>query len=329
MTIALIIPSCRPEQLTSFLDAWARDQFWDTLIVIEDGPSRTFDLATPHHYSWSEIDAELGGSAWIISRRDSAVRSFGFWKAHQLGSSYIVTLDDDCFPLPGQDYFGAHLRALHATPRWTESIPGMRTRGLPYHARGTLSKVVMNVGLWTGVPDLDAPHQLVRGSLNDFVPPDDSRVMPRGQYAPICGMNLCFQHEFAPLAYFPLQGDGWPYRRFDDIWFGIFAQKICDHLGWQITMGRPWVHHTRRSDVYQNLVKEAPGIGFNERFWEAVDAVDLSACGTPIECMRRMGQRLPDLGTDYLRSMGLAIEQWAELFDANSDVRKDIVATPG
>ncbi|AMV40976.1 hypothetical protein [Planctomyces sp. SH-PL62] len=314
MTTALVVPSCREAQLAGFLDAWGSARFWDVLVVVEDGPARTFDVDTPHHYSWSEIDAELGGSSWIVSRRDSAIRCFGFWKAHRIGCRHVVTLDDDCLPLPGRDYLSEHLQALHATPRWSESVPGLRTRGLPYDDRGVLPNVMLNVGLWTGVPDFDAPHQLVRGTMTDFVPPDDGRVLPRGQYAPICGMNLCFRREFAPLAYFPLQGEGWPYRRFDDIWFGVIAQKACDHLGWQITMGRPWVRHARASDVYQNLVKEAPGIGFNERFWRVVDAVDLSGCATPCECIRRVGQDLARGEVDYLRRLGGALREWSELF---------------
>jgi reversibly glycosylated polypeptide / UDP-arabinopyranose mutase len=316
MTTALVIPCCRAVQLASFLDAWASETFWDALIVVEDGPTRTFATATPHHYSWEEIDAELQDTAWVISRRDSAIRSFGFWKAYQLGYEHVVTLDDDCHPLPDEDFLAGHLQALHATPQWTESVPRLRTRGLPYADRGVLADVMLNMGLWTGVPDFDAPQQLVQGTVTDFTPPDESRVLPRGQYVPICGMNLCFRRAFAPLAYFPLQGEGWPYRRFDDIWFGVTAKKICDHLGWNITLGRPWVRHTRASDVYQNLVKEAPGIGFNERFWRVIDAIDLAGADSATACMRRVGQVLATQTEDYLRSLGAAIQVWAGLFEA-------------
>jgi len=40
-------------------------------------------------------------------------------------------------------------------------------------------------------------------------------------------------------------GEGQPYRRFDDIWFGVIAKRICDHLGWSIAVGDPHVHHGR------------------------------------------------------------------------------------
>lgn len=314
MTTALVIPTCNEARLVSFLAAWEVDRFWDVLIVVEDGPVRSFAVDTHHHYSWNEIEAELQKASWVISHRDSAIRSFGFWKAYRLGCEYVVTLDDDCYPHPGQDFLSEHLQALDATPLWAESVLGLRTRGLPYGDRGVLREVMLNVGLWTGVPDFDAPSQLVLGTMTDFTPPDESRVLPRRQYVPICGMNLCFRREFAPLAYFPLQGEGWPFRRFDDIWFGVIAKKVCDHLGWYITMGRPWVRHVRASDVYQNLVKEAPGIGFNERLWRMVDAVDLEDCRSPKECMRQVGLSLAGQEEGYLHSLGTAIQVWVGLF---------------
>ena len=316
MSVALVIPSCRSDRFASFLRAWGANRFWDVLVVVEDGPSRSLVTGTAHHYSWKEIDERLGDRSWIISRGDSAIRSFGFWMAYQLGCEHIVTLDDDCHPIPGQDLLAAHIAALHATPRWAESVLGVRTRGLPYGDLGLLPNVMLNVGFWVGVPDFDAPQQLVSGVVTDFTPPEDNRVLARGQYVPICGMNLCFRREFTPLAYFPLQGNGWPYRRFDDIWFGIIAKKICDHLGWQIGMGRPWVSHTRASDVYQNLVKEAPGIGFNEEFWRIIDAVDLGGADTATATMHRVGQVLAAEKTEYLQALGAAIQIWAGSFDA-------------
>jgi reversibly glycosylated polypeptide/UDP-arabinopyranose mutase len=315
MTIALVVPTCRQSQLRAFRSKWEKARFWDTLIVVEDAPARSKGVDTQYHFAWPEIEQELGESAWIISRRDSAIRSFGFWMAYRLHCDHIVTLDDDCHPITGQDFLGGHLKALHATPRWAESVLGMRTRGLPYGDRGKLDGVMLSVGLWSGVPDLDAPYQLVKGSMTDFTPPDESRILPRGQFVPICGMNLCFRREFTPLAYFPLQGQGWPYRRFDDIWFGVIAKKVCDHLGWLISIGRPWVRHTKASDVYENLVKEAPGISHNESFWRVIDAIDLSNTSSATAAMRRIGESLGRHEDTYMGALGAAIQAWVGLFE--------------
>lgn len=312
--IALVIPSHSERHLRTWIERWSPPP-WDVSIVVEDAPERTFRLPSHvTHVSHAEIEADLGADAWIISRGDSAIRSYGFLLAHRLGVDTILTLDHDCFPHPGQDLVGGHLRNLYETPRWLSSVPGLRVRGLPYGDTGALP-VMLSVGLWTNVPDLDGVCQLANGIPNGFVPPSGVRVLARGQYVPICGMNLGFRREFAPLAYFGLQGQGQPYARFDDLWFGVIAKRICDHLGWSITIGEPFVRHDRASDPFVNLVKEAPGIKTHESFWRHLDAMPLSAT-TAVECMREAAAHVSRFASDpYWERLGEAMRIWAGLFD--------------
>jgi reversibly glycosylated polypeptide/UDP-arabinopyranose mutase len=307
-----VLPTNRVERLPGFFEAWGVDR-WDRIIIVEDQPRCTTSLnrfLPPHaiHVSWHEIGMELGDRAWMISRRDSAIRCYGYWLAYKLGADLIVTLDDDCYPTPG----GSHHFSMTA-PRWTHSIPGYRTRGLPYRNLGEL-KLHVQQGLWTGVPDLDACQQLVG------VPPPELpagvRVIPRGQYFPMCGMNLAFTHAAAPLMYFPLMGEGSPYGRFDDIWAGVISKKICDHLRWNVGVGEPFVEHRRASDPFKNLVKEAPGVAANEHFWETIDRFALYAHNsTPAACMHTIGHRLEREGGDsYFIKLGKALQLWAEMF---------------
>lgn len=137
--------------------------------------------------------------------------------------------------------------------------------------------------------------------------------MPHGQYFPFTGMNFCFKREVAVLSYFPLMGEGQPYRRFDDIWFGVIFKRICDHLGYYITSGHPFVEHRKASDPMINLVKEAPGIKMNETFWEAVDGVKLTA-QNPKDCMFEMGKGLSEETDAYIVRLGQALIVWAERF---------------
>jgi reversibly glycosylated polypeptide/UDP-arabinopyranose mutase len=312
----LVVPSNREECLKAFLAAWDKLRDWDRIIVVEDGPERTFDLEVDGHYSWAEIDETLGPDAWIVSRRDSAVRCFGLLMAYRMGATHILTLDDDCYPHDRSPIFAGHVDRMEGVPRWIPSVPGMMTRGLPYRNLGTASNVVASMGLWSGIPDLDAIQ-----SLNDldfatdgrFAPPAGSRIMPAGQYFPLCGMNFCIRADVTPLAYFPLMGDGSPYRRFDDIWMGIIFKRIADHLGLAISVGEPFVRHQRASDVMVNLVKEAPGIAANETFWEAIDAVPLSG-RSAVACMAEMGASLETDADPYIAGLGRKMKIWAGLF---------------
>ena len=322
-----VVPSCRESCLHDFRGAWEGTADWDRLLVIEDAPRRSFHLPdSAWHCSWHEIEEALGDDAWIFSRRDSAIRAFGLLLAWRHGADLVVTLDDDCYPRAGLPICRAHELAMRSHPRWVPSVPGMRTRGLPYRNLGELP-VVANMGLWAGVPDLDAVQglsDLGAATRGDYEPPAGSRVIPAGQYFPLCAMNLAIRREAIPLFYFPLMGQGWPYRRFDDIWAGVLAKRALDHLGWRISVGGPHITHVRASDPFANLVKEAPGVAANETFWELVDGIELRA-RTAAGCMAELGaglaaaaRRAPRDDGDYLDRLGRALEVWASLFGAGS-----------
>jgi hypothetical protein len=320
----LVVPTNRPQRLQEFLDAW--DPWpWDRILVIEDRDVATVELPTDRwassvdtieSFSWSEIDAELS-EPWIISRMDSGIRSFGFWKAWQQGASSIFTLDDDCHPA-GNDIVAGHLRNLHETPMWQSTVPGLRVRGLPYRNSGRLLPVDVSVGLWLGCPDLDSVQTLANDSVEsagNLVSAVRSRVMPSEQYFPMSGMNLAVRRETACLMYCPPMGLNSPYGRFDDIWCGLVVQRICRHLRRSIVCGQPLVEHRRASDPFANLVKEATGIGANEWMWEVVEGIELHE-GTPLGCMREIGAGLAAHAGDetYIERWGRATLAWCELF---------------
>lgn len=310
----LIVPSIRETSMKNFIDSWKsfEEELIDNLIVVEDNATKIFNLGMKHHYSWQEIEGDLGEDSWIISKQDSAIRCYGFLVAYRLGAEYIMTLDDDCYPIQGEKFQVTHVKNIEQSPRWTELILGMRTRGFPYENLGTLDNVVANVGLWTGVPDLDAVHSLTYATSN-FEPPPWNRILPIRQYFPYCGMNFAFKREVAVLSYFPLMGQNSPFSRFDDIWFGIIFKKICDHLGLLVSCGHPFVYHSKASNKFMNLVKEAPGIKFNEEFWKIIDDIKLKG-NTAKNCMKEIGESLRGNDNEYLKKLGLAIIIWTQYF---------------
>jgi reversibly glycosylated polypeptide/UDP-arabinopyranose mutase len=122
-------------------------------------------------------------------------------------------------------------------------------------------------------------------------------------------MSLPFRVEALPMMYLPLMGEGQPYDRFDDIWGGIIAKRVCDHLGWSITIGRPIVDHRRASGPFRNLVKEAAGIRRNETFWQEVDAIGLRGT-SPGGCMLEIAAGLAGNADSHTAKLGKAIERW-------------------
>ncbi len=323
---ALIVPSNNIDRVAEFIEAWKPFRDWDAMYLIEDAAVRS---ETPdgvdYHFAWNDIEAALGDAHWCISRRDSAIRSFGFLAAYRAKFEFIATLDDDCHPIGSSGFIGSHATALRGAPLWTPSVPGYRTRGMPYLGAG-IHPVALNMGLWAGIPDLDSIQALSGASipLSAIHPPGhgtphgshlepSNRVIPHGQFFPLCGMNLAFRREFAPLMYFGLQGDGYPYRRFDDIWCGLWAKKCLDQLGEWVTVGSPLIDHQRASAPMVNLVKEAPGIAHHEQFWQTINAADLSGCRIPVECMRQVGHHLAQQA-GYVSKLGHAIQVWTDLF---------------
>ena len=308
----LVVPTIRENSIKSFMGAWDFSQ-WDKVIIIEDNPEKTFSIGSEcEHFSWKEIEEDLGKDAWIFSRRDSGIRCYGFLKAYQEGADYYFTLDDDCSPTE-YDHCKEHIKNMEQCPKWIESVPNYRTRGLPYRNYGKVDNVVMSVGLWEGVPDFDCIHSLAAKVPDNFKPPKYTRILANNQYVPICGMNLAFKKEIAPACYFPLMGMISPYKRFDDIWFGVLAKKICDHLGFHISCGMPFINHKKHSDPFVNLEKETPGIVFNEEFWTIIDSIKLRS-KTPKGCMGDIAKVLKKSDNDYMSRLGKAIEIWEGFF---------------
>jgi reversibly glycosylated polypeptide/UDP-arabinopyranose mutase len=315
---ALVIPSNRDAQLQEFFDAWhaSGQADWDCVILSEDSDTKRMQPRCPwplHHTAHDDVYAKLGNDAWIISRGDSARRCFGFLVAAERGAEWILTLDDDCRPVPGAPPIcAAHLAAMrsHAV---CQPTAGMRTRGLPYRQLGTVESK-LNMGLWRGNADVDGPTGLTPQPY--FTPPAGSQFAnPRLRY-PLCGMNLFFHRSLLPALYFPLMGEGQPYRRFDDIWCGWLLQKLAEHCGISWSFGEPFIEHVRASDPFKNLVAEAPGIVVNETIWQRINDVTLSAataCDLALSAAAiELGEALHSLD-GYLSTLGRALQVWARL----------------
>src|SRR3989344_118078 len=321
--IAVIIPTIRN---LDFLKAWG-NEFKDCIgIIVEDHKNK--EIETPnkffkkvYHYTWKDIDEELGKNSWIISRKNAGIRSYGFLKAYQLKTDITITIDDDCYPIKNSDFIKKHIDnlSLFAPQDWFLTYPNkkyMYTRGIPYSIRDKY-EVVISHGLWTNVLDFDAPTQLVNFNLTIPDSFDFLEFIPKDYFFPMCSMNLAFKTKIAPIMYFPLmgydpKGNHWGYDRFDDIWAGIFAKKIIDHLGFAVVNGSPFVEHKKASDPFKNLQKEAKGIEINESLYKAVQKVRLHAKDIK-SCYSELTEKVQFPKEEYFEKLKNAMKIWIKL----------------
>jgi hypothetical protein len=234
-------------------------------------------------------------------------------------------MDDDCYPpeKEGQNFFDAHLSAFEQD-RWFRTIDGEHPRGIPYGDKGRLP-VLLNHGLWTGVPDLDGPTALVRERWPVAVTLRAAReVIPPGMWFPLCAMNVCYHRTAIPGAYNLIMGlEEAGFDRFDDIWSGLFLKRIADHTGRYITSGLPFVRHAKASNYFANLRKEALGIQLHEDFWRFVADAPLDGATTIADSYNRLGtwvRQFParhpgaPANRDYFEKLGEAMRLWSGLF---------------
>lgn len=321
--VFLIIPTIRD---LTFLDSWA-DQLSDvSIIVCEDRPKKSVNIPKVgkqiYHYSWKEIDKELGKGSWIIPRKVSAIRNFGFLKAYQMGADIIITVDDDCYPVKNHNLIELHTRNLNlkVPQKWTNTNPDVRhlyTRGMPYLNRDE-AQVMLSHGLWTSVLDHDGPTHLQHLNFRAKFAEHFAQIIPQGAYFPMCSMNFAFRRDITPLLYFPLmgednQGNKWGYDRFDDIWAGVFAKKVMDHLGLAAINGAPFVEHRKASDPFKNLQKEAKGIETNEVVWKAVQKVHLTQ-NNPVNCYIELIEKIEFPNEKYFKKLKQAMHVWVDYF---------------
>ena len=266
---------------------------WDENFVHEELPQTLFDkLPEPIDYYESK-------NVKCFSKRDSSIRSYGFLMACAYinaicqitisqNDHVIFTLDDDCFPLFEEEsnditpFFYKHHHNLFKFGSWASTIPGHRVRGVPYYTLGSKSLIsnddmLLSVGLWKGIPDFDAVQRLSIGvnAESTVLPLPEAPILanPNVLY-PICGMNMAFKQSMLPVALFAPMGSASPYKRFDDIWFGLFAQFVFKVANKSWCYGPPFINHMRLSKSMDCLKAEAPGIKLNEVLWMYIaDAV--------------------------------------------------------
>lgn len=243
MNVKIVVPWHRTDVFEQFLEAWGVDESDERFVFVSDE----------------------------IAHGCAAKKNAGIQLALRAGANVIGVLDDDCLPSedwPFRDpvayFIEAHLAALEPQPvEMFRAVTDPRSRGTPELPgnRFLTMPVAASMGFWNGVGDYSAALQLAHGGEHPMQ--FDQRAI-HGQYFALSGMNLAFRREWAPLFRFA------DVPRYDDIWMGLIAQKVAYARGHCFSLSGPVVHHSRQSNVWQNLREEADHGPRNETLWREI-----------------------------------------------------------
>jgi hypothetical protein len=309
------------------------------------------------------------GSNWekyweIIPHRTDACRSFGYIIAALKDVDVIITYDDDNWALNLKendfDYLGAHdivnshVKEVEVSSinGWFNTISMLMTepsnriyaRGYPYSRRGTdqyyykpsEGNVMLNVGLWTGNPDVDAITVLSEGAMNGLpitkttgLKSHKRVLLSKDTFAPINTANTAYSIRLLPIIYDTFQGayvGELKLDRFGDIWCNLFIEKIMAKIGGRISIGIPIVEHRREPrNTFEDFMKEFWGIIVSERLFYVINEIEINAksyTDAYLELISQLEKRLDFLSFDkeslrkYFNKLLNSMRLWVELLES-------------
>lgn len=286
----------------------------------------------------------------IVPYNSDNRRNIGYLIAAERGAEVVIAIDDDNYVDPAKDYLGAHsivgskmkFDALNDKSGWfnicsmIEFEPNRKVypRGYPYckrftdgksFVRETSGRIVINEGLWLEDPDIDSMTRLTEDVKGKKIIKD--RVfLDKGTFSPINTQNTAYHIDLLPCLYFVLMGanlKGLVIERYGDIWFGLFAKKIIDHMGDYITFGDPIATHKRnRHSLLKDLNWEFWSIMYTEMLSEFLENVSLSG-STYAECYLELADKLEGFvllnekldqeAKNYFKDIASAMRIWVKI----------------
>jgi reversibly glycosylated polypeptide len=225
-------------------------------------------------------------------------RNVGYLKAVEDGCDVIISIDDDNFPVDN-NFFTAHSIAgdkveanvVDCENRWfnplkflvskskTENDIHIYPRGYPYTKKWEDASLVeynkkisgqigINVGLWTGDPDVDAITRLCTGCYSeargDYFSTNKLYALDQQHLMPINTQNTSLCRAAIAAYYFVKMGytiNDMRMDRFGDIFSGYFVLLCNQSVGNIVTLGNPLVNQERNEhNLFKDLQVELPGI---------------------------------------------------------------------
>jgi len=230
-------------------------------------------------------------------------RNVGYLLAGERDADIIISIDDDNYALPNEDYLAGHrfvgiqkkMKSARSVNNWfnicrlvdTKPSRIIYPRGFPYCKRWvdtqdygvTSGRIVMNAGLWLHHPDADAVTNL--NEPVEIVGLNSENVMlSHGTYSPINTQNTALHIDVLPSYYYILMGapiEGSKVDRYGDIWSGFFSSKVINHMDERITVGMPLADHIRnKHDLLKDLRQEMWGMILTDYLAPILETIELS-----------------------------------------------------
>lgn len=260
--LVVVTPTIKSRQAVydEFVRSWSHlfNKHNVLFVTVWDGDNQHIEDSNGFVMTTEQI---MGKDSDLIAVRDGSCKNLGLvYASKHTNCTEVLILDDDVRPIG--DTIQDHLDILgkKVATSWL-STASEYMRGFPYGIRDEAT-VALSHGVWEGVPDFDAPTQLVNGVHDVYFP---KIIVPQGVLFPMCGMNVAVTREAIPYLYFAP-----PWRemgRCDDIFGGINLKRDFDKLGLAVATGFARVRHDRASNVFSNLHKEGLFIKLNETYW--------------------------------------------------------------
>ena len=283
----------------------------DTSAYIKSLQQYGFDmiyLGVEEQENWLERIPEFGK---FLPYDSVQRRNIGYLYAAELGADIIISIDDDNIPLPEYSYVGTHnivgqtveCNVVSSSTGWFNTCSLLQTeperrfyhRGFPINKRWLLEepsysiekkRIVVNVGLWIGDPDVDTITRLEEPfSVTGVREPESKLVLAPGTMTPFNSQNTAFSVELLPCLYliaFEAGTDNEILRgnnnfRYDDIWMSYFAKIIIDHMGDAVCIGPPHVKQERnKHDYILDLRKEIVPMAITNKLVDILPSIELA-----------------------------------------------------
>lgn len=347
----VVIPSSRQidlSYLSPLIDSGAR-------FIIVDDTEGTIQLRHPQFtvVNWADRRKILGPLDAAIPRRNGASRDLGFllaWRESD-DDEIIVALDDDClvedssFAQDVQKVFDdgvsyvacgsgdfLNILDLYSDVDSERVFP----RGFPYSKREAYDswefrrqpprQVVFNLGLWSGILDVNAIDRLSLPSWEV----DDSHltvpnvVIPPGVLGCLCSMNMHFRRAAIPAVYqLPMHVEVMPngvIDRYGDIWGGFVLQTLAALRGDSVSLGGPTIRHLKQGDFQRNIWQEHLGHLVNDEFIEVIrhsgEQIQPAGYFTMMchmsELIAEQTERRSPILRAYFRHLAVALSAWVQ-----------------